>query len=161
METIDEIINESRDAREVKRAICIKMLEQGIKPEEIGKLLNVSIQWVSKWKIKYEEGGAAILKLTYKGKEKYLTKEEENKILEWIINKEEIKIEEVIEYIEKQYQIIYKSKQSYYDLMDKAGMSYHKSEAVNPKTDMEKVLMKREEIKKNYWIIKKKLRKEK
>ncbi len=161
METIDEIINESKDVREVKRAICIKMLGEEIKPEDISKLLNVSIQWVSKWKIKYEENGAEALKLTYKGKARYLTQEQEKEIIEWIVKKEHIKIEELIEYIEKQYQIIYKSKQSYYELMEEAGMSYHKSEAVNPKTDMEIVLTKREEIKKNYWKIKKKLKKEK
>jgi hypothetical protein len=37
-------------------------------------------------------------------------------------------------------------------------MSYHKSEAVNPRHNTDKVLIKREEIKKNCWRSKKKLR---
>ena len=45
---------------------------------------------------------------------------------------------------------MYKSKQSYYDILEDAGFSWHKSEKVNPKKDEEKVANKREEIKKNW-----------
>lgn len=44
MKSLDEIINESRDAREVKRALSVKMLEQGLTVTAISELLNVSVQ---------------------------------------------------------------------------------------------------------------------
>ena len=44
--------------------------------------------------------------------------------------------------------MVYRSKQSYYDLLDAGGMSYHRSEKDNPKRDETQVLARREEIKK-------------
>ena len=41
---IDEIINEARDAREVKRAVSVKMGRQGVSPAQICHVLNVSLQ---------------------------------------------------------------------------------------------------------------------
>ena len=38
------------------------------------------------------------------------------------------------------------SKQSYYELLDAGGMSYHRSEKRNPKRDEAQVLARREEI---------------
>jgi len=50
MQDIDEIINEARDAREVKRAVSVKMGRQGVSPAQICQVLNVSLQYGSKWK---------------------------------------------------------------------------------------------------------------
>ncbi len=50
MPDIDEIINEATDAREVKRAVRVKMGQQGFGPAQICQVLNVSLQYVSKWK---------------------------------------------------------------------------------------------------------------
>jgi hypothetical protein len=43
------------------------------------------------------------------------------------------------------------------DTLEQGGMSYHRSEPGNPKHNPERVLAKREEIKKNFWHIKSKL----
>ena len=47
---IDEIINEATDAREVKRAVGVKMGQQGFSAAQICQVLNVSLQYVRKWK---------------------------------------------------------------------------------------------------------------
>ncbi len=52
-------------------------------------------------------------------------------------------------YLQEQYSVVYQSKQSYYDLMQAAGWSYHKSEKRNPKRDEALVQERREAIKKN------------
>ena len=44
MADIDEIINEAREAREVKRAGRVKMSAQGFSPAQICQVLNVSRQ---------------------------------------------------------------------------------------------------------------------
>ena len=75
METLDDIINDATDPRETKRALTVKMLQTGLSPQTIADLLNVSEQYVSKWKIKYENNGAQGLRLAYRGKASYLSQD--------------------------------------------------------------------------------------
>jgi transposase len=84
MADIDEIINEARDAREVKRVVSVKMSAQGFSPAQICQVLNVLLQYVSKWKGRYEAGGGAVLRLWHRGSESYLGAEERRAILQWI-----------------------------------------------------------------------------
>jgi putative transposase len=150
MHDLDEIINEAKDAREVKRAVSVKMSAQGFSPVQISQVLNVSLQYVSKWKGLYEAEGSAALRLGYRGSESYLEDEHRQVILRWIEARETVSVEDLRDYIEAQYGVVYRSKQSYYELLDAGGMSYHRSEKDNPKRDEAQVLARREEIKKNW-----------
>ena len=84
MQDLDEIINEAQDAREVKRAVSVKMSAQGFSPVQICHVLNVSLQYVSKWKGWYEAGGGAVLRLGQRGSESYVGEEKRHAILQWI-----------------------------------------------------------------------------
>jgi len=150
MHDLDEIINEATDAREVKRAVSVKMGVQGLSPAQICQVLNVSLQYVSKWKGQYEAGGGAVLRLRHRGSESYLGDEERQTILQWIGAQETVSIEAVRDHVEEHYGVVYRSKQSYYELMEAGGMSYHRSEKHNPKRDEAQILARREEIKKNW-----------
>ena len=150
MHDIDEIINEATDAREVKRAVSVKMGQQGFSPMQICQVLNVSLQYVSKWKGQYEAEGAAALRMKYRGSEGYLRVEEREEILHWIGAQETVSVEAVRDYVEERYGVVYHSKQSYYELLEAGGMSYHRSEKSNPKRDGAQILARREEIKKNW-----------
>src|SRR5258708_3497455 len=150
MKSLDEIINESTDSREVKRALSVKMVENGITPAVVSKLLNVSLQYVSKWKVTYEAEGANALLLDYKGSESYLSKQDRDAAVAWINSHETLSVDALRDHLETEYGIVYASKQSYYDLLDVGGMSYHKSEKHNPKRDDAQVKTRREEIKKNW-----------
>ncbi len=59
MTSLEEIITESRDAREVKRVLSVKMGMTGITPTMISQVLDVSLQYVSQWKMIYETEGVA------------------------------------------------------------------------------------------------------
>jgi transposase len=150
MHDLDEIINEATDAREVKRAVSVKMGVQGCSPAQICQVLNVSLQYVSKWKGQYEAGGGAVLRLGHRGSESSLGEEERQTILQWIGAQETGSIEAVRDYVKEQYGVVYRSKQSYYDLVEAGGMSYHRSEKHNPKRDEAQILARREESKKNW-----------
>lgn len=150
MHDVDEIINEATDAREVKRAVRVKMGQQGFSPAQICQVLNVSLQYVSKWKGQYEMGGAAALGGRYRGSEGYLREEEREAIVQWIDAHETVSVEAVRDYIEERYGVVYHSKQSYYEVLEAGGMSYHRSEQTNPKRDETQVRERREEIKKNW-----------
>ena len=150
MQDLDEIINEAKDAREVKRAVSVKMSAQGFSPVQICQVLNVSLQYVSKWKGLYEAEGGVALRLGYRGSESYLEDGQRQAILEWIEARETVSVEALRDYIEGQYGVVYRSKQSYYELWDAGGMSYPRSEKDNPKREETQVLARREEIKKNW-----------
>jgi transposase len=150
MQDIDEIINEARDAREVKRAVSVKMGRQGVSPAQICQVLNVSRQYVSKWKGLYEVGGGAVLRLGHRGSERDVGEEERRAILQWIGGRETLSVEALRDYVEEQYGVVYRSRQSYYELLEAGGMSYHRSEKHNPKRDEAQILARREEIKKNW-----------
>jgi len=126
MESLDDIINESRDAREVKRALSVKMALQELPTAQMGALLNVSAQYVSKWRGRYEAAGAPALLLGYQGSASYLSAEQREAIYNWIQSHESLTVEAVRDYIQEQYDVLYQSKQSYYDLMQAAGLSYQR-----------------------------------
>lgn len=150
MSSLAEIISESRDGRAVKRALCVKMRLTEMATAQICELLNVSPQYVSKWSGKYETEGAASLGVGHLGSESYLSREARTKVIEWIKGQETISLEVVRDYLAAQFGVRYQSKQSYYDLLAAAGMSYHKSENRNPKHDEAQVKARREEIKKKW-----------
>ena len=150
MHDIDEMINDATDAREVKRAVSVKMGQQGLSPAQICQVLNVSLQYVSKWKGQSEAEGATVLRVKYRGSEGYLRAEERDEVLHWIGEQETVSVEAVRDYIEARYGVVYHSKQSYYEFLEAGGMSYHRNEKSNPKRDEAQVLTQREEIKKNW-----------
>jgi putative transposase len=51
-----------------------------------------------------------------------------------------------VNYLDQHYGVIYQSKQSYYELLAAAGISWKKSQKTNPKYDAQLVENKREEI---------------
>jgi putative transposase len=46
-----------------------------------------------------------------------------------------------------EYNVIYESKQSYYDLLKEAGMSWKKTTKINPKADPDAVATKKKRLK--------------
>jgi transposase len=113
-------------------------------------VLNVSLQYVSKWKGRYDTGGGAALRLGYRGSESYLQEEQRQAILRWVGAWETISVEALRDYVEEQYGVVYRSKQSDYELLEAGGRSYHRSEKANPKRDEAQILARREEIKKTW-----------
>ena len=150
MHDLDESINEGMDAREVKRAVSVKMGQQGVSPAQICQVLNVSLQYGSKWKGQYEAEGAAALRVKYRGSEGYLREEERDEIRQGIGKQETGSVEAVRDDVEERYGVVSQSKQSYYELLEAGGMSYHRSEKYNPKRDEAQILARREESKKNW-----------
>ncbi len=112
--------------------------------------LSVSVNFVSKWRLQYNRHGAQGLSLSYKGAKGYLSQQQKEHVLEWI-NKQspELDRQTLETYLESEYGVNYRSSRSYYQLLQAAGVSYKKRQAVNPKKDEHQMLKKREEIKKN------------
>jgi putative transposase len=136
---------------ELKRTLSLKLQEADVSTHKICKILSVSSQFVSKWKKKYEAEGLNCLPVQYEGRPSYLSAEQREEIIVHISEQVHYSLIELVDYIESNYGIIFKSQQSYYDLLSSGGLSWHKTQKSNPKRDEEAVLKKREELKKN-WI---------
>src|SRR3989442_3748135 len=98
MRDLDELINEAMDGREVKRVVSVKMGQQGFSSAQICQVLNVSPQYVSKWKGQYEAEGAASLRLGYRGSESYLSEQQRAESTQWIEGRETLTVEAVRDY---------------------------------------------------------------
>lgn len=146
--SLEEMIG-SQEGRGIKRALAVKMSLRGLKTEDICQVLGVSDAYVSKWKTIYQTRGVEALELGYKGSQGYLSEVQRQEMIEYLKKQSRFSVAGLRDHIERSYGVVFKSKQSYYDLLDEAGISWHKSEQINPKKEEGKVLLKREEIKKN------------
>lgn len=113
---------------------------------KITKLLGMHKSCITTWKQKFETQGLDGIKLAYKGAKSYLTLEQKAEVITWLRTRGYWNLEELVTYLDEQYGVIYQSKQSYYALLSEAGISWKKSQKVNPKSNPELVKKKREEI---------------
>jgi putative transposase len=150
MDKLTKLIEETTDVRELKRAVSVKLREGGMLTAAVGEVLQVPARTVRAWYQQYEREGVEGLRVKYRGSESYLSVEQRHEMEDWLGAQETITVEEVRDEIEARYGIIYQSKQSYYDLMDASGLSYHRTEKGNPNRSEPQVLERREEIKKNW-----------
>ncbi len=146
--SLEDFIESDIDARELKRAIAVRMAMIGKSYNEISEILGVSDFFVGYWKKQFETKGVAGIKLGHKGSKGYLTSLQKTEVIEWLKNKEYWDFDELVTYLEREFGVIYKSKQSYYELLSMAKITWKKTQKINPKSDEELVKKKREEINK-------------
>jgi len=146
---IEQYLEQVSDVREYKRAQAVKLSQAGYSRRAIAQALSVSEAFVSKWRGRYQQDGTAGLGLAYQGREGFLSESQKEKVVDWLQEQSaSVSGESLASYVQSQYGVSYRSMQSYYELLHLAGMSYKKRQAVNPKKDEQKVLERREEIKK-------------
>ncbi len=143
---LTEFIQSNPEARELKRALAIKMAVEGEPYSKISKLVGIHKSCITTWKQKFEAKGLDGIKLGYQGSSSYLTTEQRTETITMLQTKNYWNLDELVTYLDEHYGVIYKSKQSYYELLSAAGISWKKSQKVNPSFDLELVKKKREEI---------------
>lgn len=140
---IDEFLTSHLES---KRALAVKMDLQGYSHELIASLLQVSLSFIRKWKRLYRRDGSACFSLQYKGSQPFLSSVDQQEVIAFLTTKDYYSVEELRDYLEVQYQVVYKSKQSYYDLLHAAHISWKKNTAKNPKHNAKQVETRRQEI---------------
>lgn len=143
---LSEFIQSNPDARELKRALAVKMALSGEAYAKITELFGMHKSSISVWKQKFEAQGLAGIRLGYQGTQGYLTATARAEIITWLKTRGYWNIDELVTYVDEHYGVIYRSKQSYYDLFAAAKISWKKSQKVNPKFDAELVAKKRQAI---------------
>jgi putative transposase len=141
-EDLTQLIESNPDPRELKRAVAVQMFLSGLKHREIQGILSVSSGFISKWTQQYDLGGVSNLKLGHRGSSGYLTADQRASVITWVKTQAYWHLPELQAHLEAEYEVVFKSKQSYYDLFTEAGLSWKKSQKRNPKTDPELVKKK-------------------
>ena len=75
----------------------------------------------------YEEQGIEALSLNYLGQVGYLSDHEEPKVISFLRQQSHLSVEQLRDHLEAKYQVVYKSKPSYYNLLDEGGRSWKKT----------------------------------
>ena len=130
--TLEELIESNPDPRELKRALAVKMRLEKLKHRQIEPILRVSSNYISRWESRYRDQGVEGLRLAHKGSQGYLSEEQRHAVIDWIAQKSQRTLWEVIEHIESSYGVSYRSLQSYYELLKSAGMSWHQGQKKVP-----------------------------
>ncbi|EDX84115.1 hypothetical protein S7335_4839 [Synechococcus sp. PCC 7335] len=136
-------IRKERDARQVKKALAVKLLYEGHGYQGVVDVLNVSLGAISEWKQLYEASGLAGFVPQHKGKKSFLSGAEKAAVLAWLGSKRIWTLGELESHLAEDYDVVYASKQSYYDLFESAGITWKKTSKVNPKGDAEAVAAKK------------------
>jgi transposase len=144
---LDEWIKTNPDSRELKRALAVKLTLQGWTYRAIASILNVSNGFISQWKSQFEQRGIEGLKLSYKGAKSYLTEEQKQEVFSWLYQQEYWDLSELECYLIDQFDVVFKSSTSYYELLKEAKISWQKAQPKNPLQDPELVKKKNQEIK--------------
>ncbi|WP_088431532.1 IS630 family transposase [Halomicronema hongdechloris] len=143
---LSDFISSNPDSRELKRALAVKMALEGEPYFKITKFLGINKSFITYWKNRFEAQGIEGIKLGYQGSKSYLTPDDRTEIISWLRTRNYWNFDELVSYLDEHYDVIYKSKQSYYTLFSEAGISWKKSQKTNPKSDPALVKKKREEI---------------
>ena len=123
---LNTFIKTLQDPREIKRALSVKLCQQGYPPTEVSRMLDSSASYVSKWNKVYREQGLPGLRLAYKGSVGYLTPAQRQSVLAWIRAQTHWEIATLCTHLQAEYGVLYKSRQSYYALFKAAGLSQKK-----------------------------------
>jgi putative transposase len=134
---------EKRDSREYRRALAVKLALQGYLYQAISDMLDVTPGFVSQAKNADESYGTAGLTLKYKGSQPYLSTSERQTVIEWLKKEQEWSVERLQDSIETTYGIVFQSRQSYYQLLADADITYKQAQRANPKRDEERVAAKK------------------
>jgi len=144
---LKEFIASCPNAREVRKALAVKLIYQGYLYEEIQAILDVSLGSISGWKQTYELQGIDGLCLNHKGRISYLTSEHKEEVLSWLQTKNCWELGELEYKLAFDYNVVYESKQSYYSLFNAAGISWKKTTKLNPKANSSAVAEKKRKLK--------------
>lgn len=143
MNDLNSFIQNTTHAQELKRALAVQMTQQGYSYRKIQNVLQVSLGFVTSCNQRYETNGVTGLKLNYWGTQGYLLAQQKQELFGWLKQRDFWQLEEVIDHIEQTYNLVFKSKQSYYNLLREAGLSWKKSQTTHPDKDDRQVQQKK------------------
>lgn len=127
-----------------QRLLGINNLIEGKNRIEAARGVGRNPEWLRMWVLRYDEGGYENLADKPRpGQKRFLTKKQENKLVELILKAQDnrnggrITGPEINEIIKKEFNVEYK-KSGLYDLLERIGLSWVSSRSKHPKSDPKK-----------------------
>ena len=133
MHDIFIFLKEKLDAREYKRALAVRLLLKGYLSVDIEPILGVSAAFIRKWHTRYHTTGVEGFRLGHHGSMSYLTGEERQQIPDWLHQQKVWDVVALSDHIAAHYDVVFKSKQSYYQLFADTQIHWKKVQPINPK----------------------------
>ena len=137
---------EKRDSREYRRALAVKLALQGYLYDVISDMLDVTPGFITQSKKAYQTQGIDGLLLKYKGTPAYLSPQERQSVVAWLKQQQVWSVERLQTHIETTYGIVFQSRQSYYQLLSEAEITYKRAQRRNPKRDEQQVASKKKRL---------------
>ena len=134
---------EDRDVREYRRALAVKLALQGYLYAAISEMLDVTPGFISHAKKAYQTQGTAGLTLQYQGAKPYLSPQQRLSVSEWLKQQVEWSVERLQAHVEETYGVVFQSRQSYYQLLADAKLTYKRAQRANPRHDEQQVAAKK------------------
>jgi putative transposase len=104
-------------------------------------------RFISQAKKAYETEGTAGLILKYQGSIPFLSVQDRQAVIDWLKAQQTWPVEHLQTHIETTYGIVFQSRQSYYQLLADAQITYKRSQRTNPHGDVERVAAKKKKSK--------------
>lgn len=146
IQELEAFLSQIKDVRIWKRGEAVRLRLLGFSYNEIQEILQVSSSFIAKSQRKFFERGAEGLKLEYKGSTSYLTPAQKEEVKEWLSRPERRNISELERHLIEVYEVIFKSRQSYYQLLKDSRLTWQKGNRENPRKNPEKIAEKNQEI---------------
>ena len=90
--------------------------------------------------------GTTGLTLKYQGSQPYLAAEERQAVIDWLKTQQECSLDSLQAHIETTYGVVFQSRQSYYQLLADADITYKQAQRTNPKRDEERIAVKKKRL---------------
>jgi putative transposase len=135
IEALETFLAEKHDSREYRRALAVKMALKGYAYDVICDILSVTPGFISQSKKAYIEHGIPGLLLKYQGSQSFLRPEERQAVISWLQEQQEWSVDRLKDHIDETYGVVFQSRQSYYDLLAVAKITWKKAQRVNPRRD--------------------------
>lgn len=146
MNDLTQFIQTTRDSRELKRALAVKMTLEKRPWKQVAHDLAVTTGFISKWRSKYTKEGLHSLRMGYKGSTGSLSRDERAEVIQWIQAHPFCGVDGLYRYLDVHYTVVYAVKQSYYNLLHDARISWKKTQKTNPNSDPAQVKETRQTI---------------
>ncbi|OJJ12530.1 hypothetical protein BI308_25625 [Roseofilum reptotaenium AO1-A] len=133
LQELEEFLSNSKDLREWKRGQAIKLRLLCCAYQEIRVALGVSTSFIAQILRRYRSQGISGLKLGYMGSKSFLKSEEIGEIIEWLKLPERRNVSELERHIIEEYDVVFRSRESYYKILRKANLTWQKANKENPR----------------------------
>jgi transposase len=136
---VDLVRSALAENRTARRANAILLLDKGYSYAFVAAVLFVDESTVRGWHKLYEESGiTGLINFEYNGRDYRLNEAQIEQLKAWISETLPRSAREIGEWIEKKFDIVYKSRYSLSKLLRKIGIVYRKPETISRKADPKK-----------------------